>query len=400
MISNKERIERISKALDQANLDALVCALPTNVLLLSGYWSVVGTAVAIALRDGSVQILAPEDEEDLARHGWADEVHTFSPGSLTKLQSVSDAAREPLKEIANRLHLRWNNSIGYESGGNVEPASYAAMYLYGAKLYRLLSEAFPVATLRPTDALLLRLRSVLTPFEQECVRVACRIAAQAYQSGTRNLRPGLQETEAAVYFRVPLSVLGTSAEGIGRADGFVFCMSGENSAEAYAAYQRSRARVLKQGDLVLVHCNSYADGYWTDITRTFCFAEMDERKRRMYEAIFAARQAALEMIRPGVKAAAVDKAAREVMTAHGFGKEFRHGLGHGVGFAAINHNAPPRLHPASNDVLETGMIFNIEPAIYFTGYGGMRHCDMVAVTEDGAELLTPFLSRIKELVLP
>jgi len=83
--------------------------------------------------------------------------------------------------------------------------------------------------------------------------------------------------------------------------------------------------------------------------------------------------------------------ARDVLRDRGFGQDFPHGLGHGVGFTAIDHNAYPRLHPASPDTLETGMVCNIEPAIYLRGRCGMRHCDMVHITEHGSELLTPFL---------
>jgi Xaa-Pro aminopeptidase len=71
-----------------------------------------------------------------------------------------------------------------------------------------------------------------------------------------------------------------------------------------------------------------------------------------------------------------------------------------VGFAAINHDALPRIHPLSDDILEIGMVFNIEPAVYVPEIGGIRHCDMVAVTENGAELLTPFQSEGNQLVLP
>jgi Xaa-Pro aminopeptidase len=83
----------------------------------------------------------------------------------------------------------------------------------------------------------------------------------------------------------------------------------------------------------------------------------------------------------------------------GFASEFKHGLGHGVGFNAIDHNAPPRLHPVSTDKLETGMVFNIEPAIYIEGYGGIRHCDMVAVGTGGAEILTDFQRTPAEMVI-
>jgi Xaa-Pro dipeptidase len=175
-------------------------------------------------------------------------------------------------------------------------------------------------------------------------------------------------------------------------------MSGPDSALAYGSYARSRAREIGPCDPVLTHCNSYADGYWTDITRTFIAGGPDARQREMYDAIFSARLAALDAIRPGARGADVDRAAREELTNRGFGSAFKHATGHGVGFAAIDHNARPRLHPASDDRLESGMVFNVEPGLYFEGYGGMRHCDMIALTADGAELLTPFLQSMEEMV--
>ena len=109
------------------------------------------------------------------------------------------------------------------------------------------------------------------------------------------------------------------------------------------------------------------------------------------------RDAALAAIRPGACAAKLDRAAREVMQSLGFGAAFKHPTGHGVGFTAIDHNAPPRLHPKSQEILETGMVFNVEPGLYFEDFGGLRHGDMVAVTANGIELLTPFLSDIPSL---
>src|SRR6185312_6073097 len=101
-------------------------------------------------------------------------------------------------------------------------------------------------------------------------------------------------------------------------------------------------------------CNSYVDGYWTDITRTYCLGRPDARQQAMYEAVFAARAAALDAIRPGVAAVDVDSAARRVLAERGFGKEFTHGVGHNVGFSAISAEYPPRLHPASPDHLAVG----------------------------------------------
>jgi Xaa-Pro aminopeptidase len=88
-----------------------------------------------------------------------------------------------------------------------------------------------------------------------------------------------------------------------------------------------------------------------------------------------------------------------VIASRGFGALFRHSTGHGVGFAAIDAGAQPRLHPASPDVLLKGMVCNVEPAIYIDGYGGIRHCDVVAVTESGCAVLTPFHTELDDLVI-
>jgi Xaa-Pro aminopeptidase len=221
--------------------------------------------------------------------------------------------------------------------------------------------------------------------------MSCKIAGAAFEQTAAAIIAGITEIEVANALRLSLSESGLQVTGVQRADGFEWCMSGANSALASGAYARSRARRIVKSDLALIHCNSYADGYWTDITRTFCAGEPDERQVKIFDAVAEARQAALDVITPGVRACAVDEAARDIMRQRGFGDAFKHSTGHGVGFHAISAGALPRLHPASTDTLEPGMVFNVEPAAYFPGYGGVRHCDMVAMNQSGYELLTPFL---------
>lgn len=384
-----ERRDRIVQALEAAELDAVICAFPANVLLLSGYWPVIGTAVALATREGRVIVLAPEDERELAEQGWADAVHTFQPGSLAEIRTLEAALREPLGRIARDLGLG-SGRLGYERGPISQTVTYSAMNIYGASTLALVGTAFHSTSPTPADEVLARLRSVKTVHEVSRLRAACEIAGTGFETGADALTNGLRETEVAARFRTPMSVRGVGEDGVERADGFTFCMSGPNGAEAFGAYARSRARSIASGDLVLVHCNSYVDGYWTDITRTYCVGGPDERQQALYEAVFAARGAALAVIRPGAQASEVDRAARDELQARGLGQAFKHPTGHGVGFGAIDAGAAPRLHPASNDRLEPGMVFNVEPAVYFDGYGGLRHCDVVLVTESGAEVLTPF----------
>jgi Xaa-Pro aminopeptidase len=385
-------------ALGASGLDALICTLPEDILLLSGYWPVVGTAIAVASRRG-VAVLAPEDERDLAEGGWADEVRTYSPGSLARLADPAAAVGEPLAALLRERDLE-NGRLGLEDGPIYEESSYAAMYLYGGAVRDVIGAAAPGAELVSGMSAIARLRSVMTPFEVNRVRLACRIAGSAFTDARRALRPGVREPEGAVAVQSRLFTEGMAHPGVSRAGGFAWCMSGPNSALAGIAYARTRNRALQQGDLVLLHCNSYVDGYWTDITRTYVLGNPDHRQQAMYEAIFAARAAALDALRPGVTGAEVDAAAREVLTERGFGQEFTHGLGHNVGFSAISGEFPPRLHPASTDRLQAGMTFNIEPSIYIEGYGGLRHCDVVTLRDEGPDVLTDFGSDPADLILP
>ena len=398
MIPANERIGMVRRELEDAGLEAIVCGLPTNVLLLTGYWPVLGTAVALVSRTGRVGLIAPEDERGLAERGWADELHLLAPGSLSDPRDALGLLRGPLAQCVRALELG-TGAVGIETGPVTEPAPYVAFNLYGESLHDALRWALPAAAFEPAEERLARLRSILTVDELARVRLACRIAGEAFAEGAARLRAGMTEAEVARGFRGQLATRGVAAPGVERADGFVFCMSGLNSARAWGSHARSTARAVRKGDLLLVHCNSYVDGFWTDITRTFSLGLPSARLRELYDAVLAARAAALGMAGPGVEARAVDQAARDVLADHGLGASFKHPVGHGVGFAAIDHNARPRLRPGSPDVLLPGMVCNIEPAVYLENAGGLRHCDMVAVTDTGLELLTPFQSTLEELTV-
>ncbi|MGI8827139.1 MAG: M24 family metallopeptidase [Chloroflexota bacterium] len=398
MSHDNDRIEAIAKALQGTDLDALVCTLSENVLLLSGYWPVVGTSVAVATTNGEVAILAPEDESDLASHGWATRVETYEPGSLTHPTTPSDAVRGPLGTLLRKLGVG-GGRLGFEDGAAYAESSYAAMHLYQAGIRSVLSAAAPEATLMSGAEPLARLRAVMTPEEVGKVKLACQVAGEAFTDAARQIRAGMFEAEVASVFSMPMAVSGLAHAGAERAGGYTWCMSGQNSALAGAAYARTRNKKLNEHDLVLLHCNSYIDGYWTDITRTYTLGLPDDRKRDMYDAILAARGAALDTIFPGARAGDVDNAARSVLDERGFGKFFTHGLGHNVGFSAISAEYRPRLYPGSSDVLEVGMTFNVEPAIYIKGYGGIRHCDVVTVGVSGPEVLTDFQTELSGLVV-
>ena len=265
---NMVRDELIRRALEQTNWDLLVCAMPANVLLLSGYWPAVGYSVALATRDGRLGLLVPEDDDDLAeQQSWVDEVVTYAPGAIDHLTTAEESVHEGFVRLKLDLRIEADR-IGFEQTDAFEPASYAPQTLRGSAV-RLVRRAFPSATLAPADELLSEMRTVKTPAETEHIRTACRIAEQAFDKGVQLLRPGMTEVEAAAAFRVSLSSCLRDFDHVKRCDGFVQCMSGLNSGKAFGPYPRSRSRTIEAGDLVILRCHSYANGYWADIVRTY-----------------------------------------------------------------------------------------------------------------------------------
>jgi Xaa-Pro aminopeptidase len=395
-IDKHERLGKIQAVLFKSDLSAIICSHNINVLMLSGYWPVTGTAVAIATAEPRVVLIVPADEEELAKTGWADEVHTFEPASLISLEDPAGAVSKVLKRLLPALGLE-TMRVSCEAGVGHITSAYVSQYIYGNALQELVHKAIPAASLYPAGDILQTLRMSPTRSECERLRVACRIAAKAYESGVAQLTAGTSEIEAVLPFQHALIDTAAQRQDVGRTSGFFYCMSGVNAAQAYAAFQRSRYKPLQSGEPILIHCNSCVDGYWTDLTRTYVLGTPDTQLARMYSAILTARDAALDVIRSGIRAADVDRAARDVIIKFGYGDAFKHATGHGVGFTAIDHAEKPRIHPHSPDVLEPGMVFNVEPGIYIAGYGGLRDCNMVAVTDTGYDLLSPFHLTVSDM---
>ena len=209
-VIDTERKSRIQQALAEANLDAVICALPSDVLLLTGYWPVIGASVAICFREGPTILLVPEDEKEIAEDGFADSIVTFAAETLEDMQSITDAVKPLLTAALQRLPIG-RGSIGVESGSSSQAASYLAIHLFGNNLADIVREALPHATLTPSEGWIRNLKSVKTRFEIEKIRTACGIARNSFETGASRLRAGMDEPEAAELFRAPLQ----SAQALG-----------------------------------------------------------------------------------------------------------------------------------------------------------------------------------------
>jgi Xaa-Pro aminopeptidase len=393
------RRNSIVEILKRADLAAMASLSPTEVLLLTGYWPVMGQSLAVFTRDGESYCVVPEDELELAQKTSDAEFIPYKPATLEKLTTPAVALIQPTRDLFTRLKLS-SGEVGTDLDAGMAATAYHSTSRFRATVVSLLHSVGKDLRAVSADGLLARLRSVKTPIEIDRIRHASKLALKGFKEASEVIAAGRREDEVAADIEAAFSRI--AQDGFERGRGYFFCMSGPNSVKAAGAYARTRRRVLEKGDLVMIHGNTVGDGYWTDITRTFIVEvpRPTQQQQHMEGAIAEARSAALLLVAPGIPARAVDAAARNVLVRHGFGAEFSHPTGHGVGFAATDPNALPRIHAKSPDVLEAGMTFNIEPAIYCEGIGGMRHCDMVACAASGAEVLTKSTETVNEVRVP
>ena len=231
-----------------------------------------------------------------------------------------------------------------------------------------------------TDDLVERQRLIKDAWEQDVFRrggvAIARVAARLGEW----VRPGRSEKEIAHEIERGLEDAGFSAPAFA-----TIVASGPNSAHPHA---RPTARRVESGDLVVLDFGGVLDGYCLDLTRMCAVGRVSDSAQALVAAVREAHHAAVDAVRPGVETGAIDRAARNVLDAHGLSQAFLHGTGHGLGLEV--HEAPriARVGADPPEVIAAGMVFTIEPGAYVPGVGGVRLEDDVLVTSTGCEVLT------------
>jgi Xaa-Pro aminopeptidase len=209
------------------------------------------------------------------------------------------------------------------------------------------------------------------------IRKAVQLASSVFPSILEAIHSGTTENEVAA----ELDHLARRA-GAERMSFETIVASGANSALPHARPGRMH---IARGFVVLDY-GVILGGYCSDMTRTVRVGPTNVRARQIYSAVLDAQLAGIAAARAGVQAHTVDDAARSVLRKHKLEKYFTHSLGHGVG---IEIHESPRLARGQTQKLESGMVITIEPGVYIPGSGGVRIEDMVLVTRNGCEVLTP-----------
>jgi Xaa-Pro aminopeptidase len=274
-----------------------------------------------------------------------------------------------IKELCGRLGIR---KLGFESD---------VTYEFHEKLSKI-----PVA-LVPQKGMIEELRIIKDAEEIRCIKKAVRRAEDAFLAVKPLIRVGTTERKVALRLEEELK-----NRGCRRAAFTIIVASGRHSSMPHAGQTDKK---IEAGDLVIIDWGGEADGYYSDMTRTLL---MDgpglSKKKRIYHLVNRAREKAIKAVSGGRLSAEIDFAARNFIREAGFGDNFGHGTGHGIGLEV--HEAP-RISWTTSRPLASGMVFSIEPGIYLEGLGGVRIEDLVLVEGGRGRVLTR-LGRELEIV--
>mgnify|MGYP002406609692 FL=1 len=228
------------------------------------------------------------------------------------------------------------------------------------------------------DGILKQLRLVKTAEELEKICQAQALTDFGFNYILSHMKPGRTEREIALELEFALRRQGAEATAFD-----IIVVAGENSSLPHGVPSE---RALTKGDLVTMDFGAMVDGWCSDMTRTIAVGCCSEEQRHVYHTVLDAQEAALSVLRGGLSCVQGDAAARDIISAAGFGECFGHGTGHGVG---VEIHEAPRLSPTAGDeTLQVGSVVTVEPGIYLPGRFGVRIEDMVCITQNGCENLT------------
>src|SRR3954470_4444631 len=245
-------------------------------------------------------------------------------------------------------------------------------------VYHELALALPALEMSTAEAITNACRGIKSAHEIEIMRFANQITLQAYRAGFKTMKVGMTQAELARNFANEMTKLGFQ--------GGVFALFGESSAYPHGL---PKPRTLEENQVVLVDGGLSVHGYQSDMTRTVVFGTPSAEAKKVFDVVHEAQRRAVAFAAPGKMCGDVDAVARKVITDAGYGPDYRtftHRLGHGIG---LEGHEWPYFVRGSQIVLQPGMTFSDEPGIYQYGKFGIRLEDIMAITDTGAEMMTP-----------
>lgn len=361
-VNYRDRQTRLAAILEKANLDAIALNAGPSLTYLTGLHFHLSERPILGFftRQSSVVFLLPELEAGkISSLNYPIQAFAYKEDPLT-WQTAAQKALQASNMEGNRIGL--------------EPRQARMLEI------ELLKAADPALEILAGDACTMQLRISKDEVEIANMRHAVSVAEKAIESILPKILRGVKEHELAAEVTIALLREGSDSQ----LPFAPIIASGPNSANPHAfPSQRSLAR----GDLLIIDWGASFEGYFSDLTRTFAIGEPEKELKEVAEVVLQANRNARMKAGPGVPAEEVDRAARRVIEAAGYGQHFIHRTGHGLG---MEGHEPPYIREANKLILTPGMAFTIEPGIYLPGRGGIRIEDDVVITEKGCESLSNY----------
>ena len=348
IFDHKLRLKKLRVELKRRSLGSLLVTNETNVRYLSGF------------RGGdSLVIITPDSQFFLTDSRYIEEAGDSLEGFT--MVEVTTSTYDCLSEIVKKNRIK---KIGFDS-----------MNLPYEVAKRLAGRIRP-ARLVSTKNIIENLRTVKDLKEIEAIKRSVDVTRRVLKKVALKIRPGISERSISDAIE---------CEFIQRGARIAFetiTACGRNCSKPHAHATKDR---IASNDAVMLDIGCRLDLYNSDMTRMVFIGKVKDKIKEIYSIVRAAQSAAIEKIRPGAKISEIDLAGRGYIARKGYGKFFGHSLGHGIG---MDVHEEPSISKRNDNILKSGMVFTIEPAIYLPKFGGVRVEDMVLVTDKGCEVLT------------
>jgi len=351
------RLTSLRKQMRSKGIDSFIVTNLNNVMYITGF---TGSWGALMVDSGAATLITD--------FRYAEQVEEETSGFDIKVSK-----EVPLLEAA-KMRNGFKGRLGFEAK--------SISYLDFGRMEKLLSDA----DLVPCENLIQEMRAVKDSYEIGKIMGAAGIGDDVFSGILKEVKPGVCEADLAAeidyQFRKRGS-LGPAFETI--------VASGPRSSMPHA---RAGTRKFESGDMITFDMGVLFEGYCADMTRTVVLGKADDSQKRIYSLVLDAQKKALDMIRPGVKCSELDRAARGKIEDAGYGENFGHRLGHGVG---IEVHEEPGISSKNETEVVANMVFTVEPGVYLPKRWGIRIEDTVIVREEGCEMLTRSPKEMLEL---
>ncbi len=352
------RLDRLRALLDERGLDAVLVSNPPNRSWLSGFFTEDHGP------DESSGVLLVE--RGRARFLTSAVNAPWAAGSVVAGVDVADWGRPWPSALGKLLKDEKLGRVGIEENA-----------LTVGVLDGILEGAEGAVGITKLGGAVDALRAVKDEAELAIIAEAIRITDEAFVAATAGLTAGTTELELARRL--------DQAMRDGGAEGPAFTTIVASGPHAARPHHDPTDRAIREGEPVIIDMGAKLRGYAADLTRTIWVGEPTDRLRSIYTIVFDANVAACAGIRAGMTGGAADALAREPIEAAGFGEQFTHSTGHGLG---VKVHEAPSLRKTDEEPLAPGMVVTVEPGIYVPDWGGVRIEDVVVVEADGARVLT------------